>query len=222
MTPNSEKLKLSCWIGTDEAGKGDYLGPLSVAAVCLTEADRALAMEVGVKDSKKIADSKILEISKEIHNRWPSAVVTVGPVRYNELLPKMKNLNFLLAWAHVKAVLEILKNPAIKADLWVADKFGKDSYLRDAARAQQLKVELAQRVRAEDDLAVAAASILARADFLTKIEALEKKYDVPLHKGAGTPTDNDAKAFVAKYGPEKLGQVAKLHFKNTKKLGLLQ
>ena len=208
----------SCWIGSDEVGKGDYLGPLVVAAVCLKAGDAAKAGELGIKDSKKVTDKKALALAKEIEALWPAAVVMINPSKYNELQQKMKNINKLLTWAHGQALANLL-DKGVHPEAWVVDQFGDEEYLRREVERRAKGLKLIQRVRAEDDPAVAAASVLARAYFLRRMDSLSKEFGVTLHKGAGTPTDASAQAFVAKHGVSALGNVAKLHFKNTQRVG---
>src|SRR4029077_1213327 len=92
------------WIGTDEAGKGDFFGPLVVAGVYATEATAILLRQIGVRDSKTLSDKRIAEIGVEIRQTCPVNVVAIGPDRYNEMYAKIRNLNRLLAWAHARVI----------------------------------------------------------------------------------------------------------------------
>lgn len=201
-------------IGVDESGKGDYFGPLVIAA-CYAEAWHEEVVE-GVMDSKKLSDKKALAISTKIKEHCPHAVITVGPERYNELYKKIGNLNRLLEWGHGKAIEEVLKQQ--DCDLVISDQFANPAGLQRVLGLKKLDVRLVSRVRAESDFAVAAASILARAAFLRGLERLGQDIGVPLPKGAGPQVDAVARKLVASQGREVLGKVAKLHFKTTQKV----
>lgn len=203
------------WIGTDEAGKGDYFGPLVAAAVLVRAESQEELRKLGVRDSKKLSDGTVQEIAENIQKHFPHAVVVLSPKKYNELYARMRNLNRLLAWAHGRAVENILeKHPC---DLVVSDQFGDEKVLQKAMLEKGRKIPLVQRPRAEDDLAVAAASILARAEFLKRLEELSRKYGISLPKGA-THVIEAARAFVRRHGKEKIEEVAKVHFKTTREV----
>ena len=140
-------------------------------------------------------------------------MIVLKPEKYNELYAKMKNLNHLLAWAHARAIENVLEIQP--ADLVISDQFAAGGTLvknRLFERGKQVKFE--SRVRAEADTAVAAASILARAGFLYGLRELSQTFDMELPKGA-TNVIGPGKKFVAVHGADKLGSVAKLHFKTT-------
>lgn len=206
-------------IGTDESGKGDYFGPLVVAGVCVgAAADEKTLAAWGVRDSKAVADGRAAELAGRIQRDFPAAVVVIGPARYNELYDRIGNLNRLLAWGHARVLEDLLAaNPGVAYA--VADKFGDDRYVEAALMERGRRIELVQKVRAEADLAVAAASIVARAVFLERLARLGERVGMRLPKGAGAPVDAAARALVRARGPEILRDVAKIHFKNTARLG---
>jgi ribonuclease HIII len=200
-------------IGIDESGKGDYFGPLVIAAVCVTpEAETDLKL-MQVRDSKKISDGRILEMAPDIRLVCPHSIVAIGPQRYNELYPKMKNLNRLLAWGHARALENLLEQ--VDCGLAIADQFGDERYILNALMEKGKQVRLEQRHKAEADLAVAAASILARAEFLIRLKRLSDDIHLPLPKGASPQVELAARMVVKKHGEAKLATVAKLHFKTT-------
>ncbi len=205
------------WIGTDEAGKGDYFGPLVVAGVYVTTATAVLLRQVGVRDSKTLSDKRIAEMSGEIRRTCPVNVVAVGPERYNEMYAKIRNLNRLLAWAHARVIENLLQH--VDCRRVVSDQFGDERFLLNALMEKGKRVELVQRPRAEDDLAVAAASIIARGEFIHRLQLLSKSVGVDLHKGAGPPVLVAGRRYVEKHGCDALGKVAKLHFKTTQQVG---
>ncbi len=203
-------------IGTDESGKGDYFGPLVTAAVWVDDAVEKTLLDLGVRDSKKISDGRAKTLAGQIKGIAPYALVTVGPVKYNELYLKMRNLNKLLAWTHARAIEDLLKEVA--CDAVIADKFGDEKLIENALMKNGRKIKLIQRVRAEADTAVAAASIVARAEFLHRLDRLSEQGGVDLKKGAGSLVDDAGLIVVRAGGEARLKTVAKWHFKNTTKI----
>lgn len=213
MTP--EQLSGLPRIGTDEAGKGDYFGDLVVAGVYLDADTEPLARELGVKDSKKLSDARVQALAKELSSAFPSDIVRISPTKYNELYDKMMNLNRLLAWAHARVIENLL--PRTGAQLVVSDQFGNAAVLESALLHGARQVRLVQITQGERDLAVAAASILARATFLQRLQALSHEVGIALPKGA-THVLPVGRTLYAKGGLALLGQVAKLHFKTTEQI----
>ncbi len=198
-------------IGVDESGKGDYFGPLVVAA-CFVGPEHLAQLE-GVRDSKKLTDKQALGLSIQIRRACPHSVISIGPAKYNELYDKMRNLNDLLAWGHARAIENVLDQR--DCTLVISDQFAKPDTVKKQLFAKGKSVVLESIVRAESDMAVAAASVLARAEFLRKLRSLSEVWAIDLPKGAGPPVLVAGKRFVAKHGFAKLGEVAKLHFKTT-------
>jgi ribonuclease HIII len=201
-------------IGIDESGKGDYFGPLVIAAVFvdgMTQGELALMQ---VRDSKKISDGRILEMARDIKIICPHSMIAIGPQKYNELYTKIHNLNRLLAWGHAKALENLLER--VSCELAISDQFGDERLILNALQEKGKKIVLEQRTKAESDLAVAAASILARAEFLIRLKRLSDDIGTTLPKGASPAVELAAKMVVKKHGRERLGTVAKLHFKTTK------
>jgi len=203
-------------IGTDESGKGDYFGPLVIAGFYLPEGQEAVLKELGVRDSKNLSDNRCRDIAEALKAGYIHALVVIGPEKYNELHAKMKNLNRILAWGHARAIENILARvPCSKV---VTDQFGDERFVREALLRQGKTVELVQRPRAEEDPAVAAASILARAEFLKKLFFLGKEIGLELPKGAGPQVEAAAVELVRKLGAEALNRAAKTHFKTTSRV----
>jgi ribonuclease HIII len=198
-------------IGVDESGKGDYFGPLVIAA-CFVAPWHVSELE-GVKDSKKLTDLQALKLSDQIKKVCPHSIVAIGPVKYNELYAKIGNLNRLLEWGHAQAIENVLK--AQPCRLVISDQFANPAGLQRSLAKKGLDVDLVSMVRAESDLAVAAASILARAEFLRRLDSLGKENGITLLKGAGSPVLALAKKLAKEGGRELLGKVAKMHFKTT-------
>ena len=201
-------------VGSDETGKGDYFGPLVVVAVRLEPEQAAALVSTGVMDSKQVLDAKALQLAAAMRaSGLPHAVRRLDPVDYNALHDRVGNVNELLADLHAAAIRE-LASPGMRV---VIDRFAREELME--RRLRGLGVELEQRPRAEDDPAVAAASVLARSEFLLALKELGQEIGHVLPKGAGTPVDVAAREIVRAEGTEALARVAKLHFKNTRKIG---
>ncbi len=209
-------------IGTDESGKGDYFGPLVVAGVWLDESAAAALETMGVRDSKLLVDKRCRELAAEIRIICNGKFVEVEilPERYNELYDQFKkekkNLNHLLAWGHARTIESLLeKNPCSYA---VADKFGNERFILSKLMEKGKKLQLIQTPKAERYAAVAAASILARDRFLSRIEKLSQTYGILLPKGASDRVIQPALDIIKKRGLDELKKVAKLHHKTTQKI----
>lgn len=203
-------------IGIDESGKGDYFGPLAIAAVYVAASSEADLALMGVRDSKKISDGRILQLAPDIRQVCRHSIVAIGPHRYNELYTKIKNLNRLLAWGHARALENLLQQ--VDCSLAISDQFGDQQLVLNALQEKGKLIRLVQHPKAEADLAVAAASILARAEFLQRLERLSKDVGTALPKGASPAVELAARMVVKKHGRERLGHVAKLHFKTTERV----
>jgi ribonuclease HIII len=214
-SPASRKTSLRARIGMDEAGKGDYFGPLVIAAVYVDEKTEPQLVALGVRDSKRLQDNRILTLAEEIKSLCQYDVVPISPKAYNKLYSDIGNLNRLLAWGHARALENVLKK--VTCDLAVADQFGNEKFLRDALLSKGRKIQLEQRPRAEEDIAVAAASILARAEFVRRIELLSRQLGRTLPKGSSDPTIvTIGREIFSKGGDQSLSEVAKMHFKTTR------
>jgi len=201
-------------IGIDESGKGDYFGPLVIAAVFVDATTQGELRLMQVRDSKKISDGRILEMAPDIKTICPHSVIAIGPQKYNELYEKIRNLNRLLAWGHAKALETLLER--VTCERAISDQFGNERLILNVLQEKGRKIMLEQRTKAESDLAVAAASILARAEFLHRLKRLSSEVGTTLPKGASPAVELAAKMIIKKHGQERLGSVAKLHFKTTK------
>ena len=209
-------------IGSDESGKGDYFGPLVSACVYVDEKVASQLAALGVKDSKALSDTKILEIAREIRKTCQDkfVVVEISAERYNQIYAKLENekksLNDLLAWAHAKAIEELLSK--VECQTAIVDQFAGENLLLAKLQEKGKKLKVIQAHRAESHIAVAAASILARDRFVNKLDKLEKQYHTNLPKGASKEVVTVARQLVEKNGSEILGKIAKLHFKTTKEV----
>jgi len=215
---NNHLIEPEIYIGTDESGKGDYFGPLVVAGVLVDKKTIIELKKIGVKDSKELTDSVILEIANKINKiiKDRSDIIVINPEKYNELYSKIGNLNRLLACAHAKVLENILSNHSVEEA--ISDKFGDEKLIIRSLQEKGKKLILHQYTKAERYTAVAAASILARERFIKWFETTKKKYNINFLKGASNKVEQSAKDFIKKYGKEELNKVAKIHFKTTQKI----
>lgn len=201
--------------GVDESGKGDFFGPLVIAGVYVDRGIARKLLDAGVVDSKRIgSDARIHALSdtirKETHGL--SDVVTIGPERYNDLYDKFANLNSLLGWGHARVIENLLtKKPDCPRAL--SDKFADARVIERSLMQHGQKIKMEQRTRAESDLAVAAASILAREAFIDWLQSRSKTFGVKLGRGVSNDVKQTARELVEKSGADVLRQVAKTHFK---------
>ncbi|MBE9009276.1 ribonuclease HIII [Pseudanabaenaceae cyanobacterium LEGE 13415] len=209
-------------IGSDESGKGDYFGSLVTACVYVDENTANQLAALGVKDSKTLSDSRISEIARSIRRICEDkfVVVEISSERYNQLYKKLENqnssLNDLLAWAHAKAIEELLLK--VECQTAIVDQFADEKILHRKLQEKGKKLNVIQTYRAESHIAVAAASILARDRFINKLSRMEKEYQMKLPKGASKEVVAAARQLVARSGREILEKVAKTHFKTTKEV----
>ena len=209
-------------IGTDESGKGDYFGSLVIAGVYLDEKTAKKLVANGIRDSKKLSDSRNLELAQIIKHECKGhfAIIEISPERYNQLYEQFrkesKNLNVMLAWGHAKAIEELLTS--IDCKLAIIDQFADENTILQKLQERGKQLNLILRHKAEENPAVAAASILARARYLEGLSKLSKVHDIYLPKGASEDVIKSANVFIEKYGIASLPKIAKIHFRITNKL----
>jgi ribonuclease HIII len=204
-------------MGVDESGKGDFFGPMVVASAYVDQELANTLVELGVRDSKTItSEKKMLTMARDIRQVLDGrfALVKIGPEAYNRLYAKFRNLNNMLAWAHARAIENLLeKVPGCPRA--ISDQFGKKELIEKALLKKGGKIELQQMHKAESDVAVAAASILARDDFVRSLKRMEETAGMKLPKGASAGTKKAAVDLIKKNGPAILLTHAKCHFKTT-------
>lgn len=198
-------------IGIDESGKGDFFGPLCIAGVQTEGEAIGKLKKLGVKDSKTLSDSSIIKIGNKIRAEYVHHVVKINPAKYNELYAQFKNLNHLLAWGHATVIEQLVART--QCQNVIIDQFADERVVIRALQRKKMDIQLSQRHRAEEDLVVAAASILARQAFLEALAFLSEKYKMNIPKGASTAVIQAGKKLVIEYGSEVLEQTAKMHFK---------
>jgi ribonuclease HIII len=202
-------------MGIDESGKGDFFGPMVIAAAYVDEPLVEKLREMDVRDSKRItSDRKALDMARDIRDLLGDrfAMVNIGPAAYNRLYAKMRNVNSMLAWGHARAIEDLLeKVPGCPRAL--SDQFGPKRQIEQALMRKGKDIRLEQRPKAESDPAVAAASVLARAGFVHALQRMGKSYEVEIPKGASDAVRATAEQLVKQRGPEVLLQTAKCHFR---------
>jgi len=201
--------------GVDESGKGDFFGPLVVAGVYVDRGIARKLIDAGVQDSKRIgSDARIRALAETIRKRTAGLIETVliGPERYNELYQKFGNLNKLLGWGHARVIENLL---AKKSDCprALSDQFADARVIEQSLLRHGRKIDIEQRTKAESDIAVAAASILAREAFINWLERRGKELGLRLERGVSANVKEAAKKLVEMNGPQVLRGLAKVHFR---------
>jgi ribonuclease HIII len=205
------EMDLTPRIGIDESGKGDFFGPLCVAGVYVQTEDFATLQALGVKDSKSLTDKTIRKLAKDIQRHCLYHIVKINPLKYNQIYADFKNLNRLLAWGHATTIEQLVQQS--NCQNVIIDQFADESVVEQALKRKKLAVNLTQRHRAEEDLAVAAASILARNAFVEGLDRLSQEVGILLPKGSSKATMLAAKEVLKRWGEEKLREICKQHFK---------
>lgn len=203
-------------IGGDESGKGDYFGPLVVAAAFLKKENLEKIRSLKVQDSKKITDKKINSIYPQLIKHVEYEVIAIMPEKYNQLFDRMKNLNRILSWAHATAIENLSKR--VKCNNILVDKFAKEYLIENQLKTKLPDAVIEQRTKAESDAAVASASIIARYHYLARLKSLGEEFKIILPKGAGKPVDEVGRSFLKNNSFDQLAKIAKIHFKNTQKI----
>ncbi len=216
--PNTATTNQYPQAGSDEVGTGDYFGPVCVCASYVTQDNVDFLIKLGVRDSKQMSDTDMLKIGPLLMERIPHSLLIVPPQKYNRV-HESNNLNAIKAKLHNQAYINLAKKielPSFK----IIDQFTPEtSYYRYLKNEPQIIRGIHFETKAEDKyLSVAVGSIISRYGFLKTWEEMEKKYNMTLPKGSGDKVDIVAQAFVERYGLERLGEIAKLHFKNTEKI----
>ncbi len=213
-------------IGTDEAGKGDFFGPMVTSGVYVDARTAQILRTLGVRDSKTVSDRELRGLAANIRQVVPEgqrAVLVLVPKRYNELYKQMrsegKNLNTLLAWTHTRVIEDLIKS-GLRPSFILSDQFGDKRYIesRLLMDTRLSSVPVVQVHRAEADVGVAAASILARDAFLRWLDQASKALGVTLPKGASERVIETARSLVSRAGADSLKEYAKVSFKTMQKV----
>ena len=206
--------------GVDESGKGDFLGPLVISGVYVDRGIARKLLDAGVVDSKRISsDARIRALADTIRKTSQGLVETVliGPGKYNELYEKFENLNRLLGWGHARVIENLLaQKPGCPRSL--SDQFADARVIKESLMRHGRNIVLQQRPRAESDIAVAAASIIAREGFINWLERKGKELGMRLDRGVSSSVKETARKIVEIKGPQALREVAKVHFRTANEI----
>ncbi len=207
-------------VGSDEVGTGDYFGPIVVSSTYVTKEDVSFLDELGVMDSKKITDEKIMKIAPLIAKRIKYKSLILSNSEYNKFHSNDYNMNKIKAILHNKVLYQMMHEEHPKVDVIIVDEFAKEQryydYIKDSPNIQR---DITFLTKAEDKcLSVACASIISRYLFIKEFDKLCDNLHLPLPKGAGQEVDKIGMEIVEKYGKEKLFEVAKLNFMNTNRI----
>lgn len=207
-------------VGSDEVGTGDYFGPIVVTAAYVKKEDIKFLEELGVGDSKKIDDSKILKIAPTIAKKVKYRSIILNNSDYNNNYSKDVNMNKIKAILHNKVLYQLINEEKPNVDYIIVDEFAREKryyeYLKDVSNVQK---GITFMTKAEDkNLAVACGSIISRYIFLKEFDKICDSLHIPLVKGAGVDVDKIGKEVIDQYGEDKLKEIAKLNFSNTKRI----
>ncbi len=218
--PKDNIYYLCSSVGSDEVGTGDYFGPIVVTASFVKKEDIEFLEKLGVTDSKKLTDEKILKIAPEIAKKIPYRSLILSNKEYNEKYDKNVNMNKIKAIMHNKVLFQLINELKPNYDYIIVDEFAKEAryyeYLKGISNIQR---NITFMTKAEDkNLAVAASSIISRYIFIKEFDKICDDLSLPLVKGASKDVDKIGEELVEKYGKEKLNEVAKVNFKNTERI----
>lgn len=200
-------------IGSDESGKGDYFGPLVVAACMLRPEDVRFVRELGVRDSKEATDAIIRTAAASLREHVAYAIEEYSPEAYNLRHDQVGNVNIMLGDAHAHCIAELARKTSARHV--IVDRFGGEHYVRSGLGSLAAELKITMVPRAESNPAVAAASFLARARFVEALEELSAEVGMKLLPGASGMVERRARELVRSRGPKVLARVAKVHFKTT-------
>ena len=221
VTENDKKYYYCSSIGSDEVGTGDYFGPIVVTSSYVSKDDIPFLEELGIKDSKKLDDEKILKIAPQVVKRIKYKSIILNNSEYNEKYGVGFNINKLKAIMHNKVLWQMVhEEKDLVYDYIIVDEFAREQrYYEYIKETPNIQKGITFMTKAEDkNLAVACASVISRYIFLKEFDKLSDSLHVPLPKGAGPQVDKIGEEVVEKYGEDKLKEVAKLNFKNTERI----
>lgn len=204
-------------IGSDEVGTGDFFGPIEVVASYVAKEKLSRIEELGVTDSKKMKDERILEIGPVLIKEFPYAHLSLDNSKYNEVI-QGNNMNKIKAKMHNACLLKLHKK--YSNSFVYQDEFAnEDLYYSYLKGEKEVLRGISFHTKGESLFpSVALSSVIARYSFLKKMEKMSEKYKVNFPFGAGKEVDLFAKKFVQTHDLNELRNVAKTNFNNYKKL----
>jgi len=207
-------------VGSDEVGTGDYFGPIVVTSCYVSKDDIAFVESLGIKDSKKLDDDKIIKIVPELIKKIKYKSLIMSNSEYNTKYGNSYNMNKIKAIMHNKVLYKMTHEEQIEYDYIIVDEFAREArYYEYLDNNPEIQRNITFMTKAEDkNLAVACASVISRYIFLKEFDKICDSIHIPLVKGAGSEVDKIGKEVVEKYGKEKLKEIAKYNFKNTERI----
>ena len=207
-------------IGSDEVGTGDYFGPIVVSSCYVAVEDIPFIEKLGVMDSKKIDDEKILKIAPQLAKKLKYKSMILNNLEYNEKHSDSYNINKIKAIMHNKVLWQMVHEEGLKYDYIIVDEFARENRYYEYIKGNpDIQKGITFMTKAEDkNLAVACASVISRYIFLKEFDKISDKLHIPLHKGAGPNVDKIGQEVVEKYGKDILMEIAKINFKNTERI----
>lgn len=207
-------------IGSDEVGTGDYFGPIVVTSCYVSKEDIPFVENLGIKDSKKLDDSKILKIAPELIKKIKYKSLIMSNSEYNAKYSDSYNINKIKAIMHNKVLWRMVHEEDLQYDYIIVDEFAREArYYEYLAGNPEIQRDITFMTKAEDkNLAVACASVISRYIFIKEFDKICDSIHIPLVKGAGSEVDSIGKEVVETYGKEKLKEIAKYNFKNTERI----
>lgn len=217
---NEQFLDLEPTIGSDEVGTGDYFGPLVVTASFVDSKDVDFLVSLGVRDSKKLTDDKIIKIAPDIMKRIVHTTIVLSNKEYNETHGVDMNMNKVKAILHNKCLLSVVRKDGVNAKKVIVDQFEpEEKYYEHLFKVKEKLTNIIFMTKAEDQcLAVAASSIISRYVFLKEIKRISEQYEVLIPLGASSLVDEVGATLVLRHGKKVLKDIAKLSFKNTERI----
>lgn len=217
---NDKKYYYSSAIGSDEVGTGDYFGPIVVTSCYVSKDDIEFVESLGIKDSKKLDDEKILKIAPELIKKIKYKSLIMTNSEYNAKYSASYNINKIKAIMHNKVLWRMVNEEHPKYDYIIVDEFAREQrYYEYLSGNPAIQKDITFITKAEDkNLAVASASVISRYIFLKEFDKISDSLHIPLPKGAGKEVDEIGKEVVETYGKDKLKEIAKINFKNTERI----
>ncbi len=215
-----KKYYNSSSIGSDEVGTGDYFGPIVVTSCYVSKDDIPFVESLGIKDSKKLDDAKILKVAPELIKKIKYKSLIMGNSEYNAKYSGSYNINKIKAIMHNKVLWRMTHEEDLKYDYIIVDEFAREArYYEYLEGNPEIQKGITFMTKAEDkNLAVACASVISRYIFLKEFDKICDEIHIPLPKGAGSDVDDIGKEVVETYGKDKLKEIAKYNFKNTERI----
>lgn len=217
---NDKKYYYSSAIGSDEVGTGDYFGPIVVTSCYVSKDDIEFVESLGIKDSKKLDDEKILKIAPELIKKIKYKSLIMTNSEYNAKYSTSYNINKIKAIMHNKVLWRMVNEEHPEYDYIIVDEFAREQrYYEYLSGNPAIQRDITFITKAEDkNLAVASASVISRYIFLKEFDKISDSLHIPLPKGAGKEVDEIGKEVVETYGKDKLKEIAKINFKNTERI----